>query len=218
MWKSSFACFFLFSINLNFNIVSPLLSIFISFSRLMVVIYPLNSNFKKRKFVFKCCILMYGLTATLVTNYIITFRHVYSSVPFRLCSPFIDPTNSNMMLRTATFVVVCLQFTVYILNILISSKIIVELKRSVGQKHNIASLLTQFSILTVSNTICLISSGVIFLICMFTDEFSIIMITWVVIAVTSVNCVTNSILFIVVIARIWKKQNVEYWIGLECIF
>ena len=89
---------------------------------------------------------MYGLTATLVTSYIITFRHVYSSVPFRLCSPFIDPSNSNMMLRTATFVVVCLQFTVYILNIFFSSKIIFELKRSVGQKHNIASLLTQFSI------------------------------------------------------------------------
>ena len=94
LWKSSFACFFLFSINLNFNILSPLLSIFISFSRLMVVIYPLNSNFKKRKFVLKCCILMYSFTATLVTSYIITFRHVYSSVPFRLCSPFIDPTNS----------------------------------------------------------------------------------------------------------------------------
>ena len=53
LWKSSFACFFLFSINLNFNILSPLLSIFILFSRVMVVIYPLNSNFKKGKFVLK---------------------------------------------------------------------------------------------------------------------------------------------------------------------
>ena len=104
LWKSSVACFLLFSINLNFNILSPLLSIFISFSRLMVVRYPLNSNLKKRKFVLKCCILMYGLTATLVTSYIITFRHVYSSVPFRLCSPFIDPTNSNMMLSVELLV------------------------------------------------------------------------------------------------------------------
>ena len=207
LWKSSIVCFFSFSINLNFNILSPLLSIFISFSRLMVVLYPLNSNFKKRKFVLKCCILMYILAATFVTGYTITFRHVYSSVPFRLCSPFIDPTNSNIMLRTATFVVVCLQFIVYILNIVFSSKIILELKRSVGQKHSIASLLTQFSILTVSNTICWIPSGVIFLICMFTDEFSITMVAWVVIAVTSVHSVTNSILFIVATARIWKKTE-----------
>ena len=206
LWKSSFACFFLFSINLNFNILSPLLSIFISFSRLMVVIYPLNSNFRKRKFVLKCCILMYSLAAILVTAYMITFKHVYSSVPFRLCSPFIDPTNSNMMLTTVTFVVVCLQFIVYILNILISIKIFLELKRSVGQKHNITSLLTQFSILTISNTICWVPSGIIFLIRMFTYEFSIIMITWVVIGVTSVNSVTNSILFIVTTARIWRKQ------------
>ena len=219
LWKSSFVCFFSFSISLIFNILSPLLSIFISFSRLMVVIYPLNSKFRKRKFVHKCCILMYGLVATLVTGYIIIFRHVYSSVPFRLCSTFIDPTNSNLMLRTTTFFVVCLQFIVYILNILLNSNIILELKKSFDQKQNITSLLTQFFILTVSNTICWIPSGIIFVICMFTEEFSIIMITWILIAVTSVHPVTNSILFIVTTLRKMKQQkNTEIGITLQITF
>ena len=143
----------------------------------------------------------------MVTGYIITFRHVYSIVPYRLCSPLIDPTNSNIMLTTATFAVVCLQFIVYILNILFNSKIILELKRSISQKHDIASLLTQFSILTVSNTICWIPSGIIFVICFVTEEFSIIMVTWVVVAVTSVHPVTNSILFIVTTIRKLKKKQ-----------
>ena len=110
LWKSSFICYFLFSVNLNYNILSPLLSSFLSFSRLMVVMYPLDSSFKNKRFVLKCCILMCGITITIMMTFIITFRHRYMSVPFRLCSPFIDPTQSNVMLRIATCVVLSLQF------------------------------------------------------------------------------------------------------------
>ena len=205
LWKSSFVCYFSFSINLNFNILSPLLSSFMSFSRLMVVIYPLNSMLKNRKFVMKCCILIKGLAITLVTSFIIIFWYAYSSVPFRLCSPFIDPTHSNMMLRFITYGVVYLQFIVYFLNILFHSQIILKLKSSIDQKHNTTFLCTQLSILTISSTVCWIPSGIIFLICIFTDEFSIIMITWVVITITSAQSITNSIFFIVLTVRKWKR-------------
>ena len=137
LWKSSFICFFLFSINLNFNFLSPLLSSFMSFSRLMVVMYPLDSNLKNSKFVLKSCILMYGLATTLMTGFVITFRHVYSSVPFRLCSPFIDPAHSNMMLTIISCVLVCLQLSVYFLNILFNSKTIFQLKGSKFRKKEI---------------------------------------------------------------------------------
>ena len=206
VWKSSFICIFLFSINLNFNFLSPLLSSFMSFSRLMVVMHPLDSKFKNTKYVLKGCILMYGLAATLVTGFVVTFNYMYSSVPFRLCSPLIDPTHSSMVLTVTTCVLVCLQFSVYFSNILFNSKTILKLKDSnFSQKQSIASLLTQFLILRVSNTICWVPSGIIFVICMFIDEFSIIMVTWVVIAVTSIHPVTNSILFIVTTARRLKK-------------
>ena len=206
LFKSSFACFFLFSINLNFNILSPLLSGLMSFSKFMVVIFPFDSNFKNRKFVLNCCISMYGFVATLVMAFTATFRHLYSGVPFRLCSPFINPIHSNVMLTIAACAVVILQFSVSFLEILFNSKIILELKNSVHQKQNITSLVTQISILTVSKTFCWIPSCVIFLICMFTDEFSIIMVTWVVVTVTSIHSVANSFIFIVTTARKWKKQ------------
>ena len=206
LWKSSFICIFLFSINLNFNFLSPLLSSFMSFSRLMVVMYPLDSKFKNTQYILKGCILMYGLAATLVTGFVVTFNYMYSTVPFRVCSPFIDPTHSNMMLTVTTCVLVCLQFCVYFSNILFNSKTISELKDSnFSQKQSIVSLLTQFFILRVSNTICWVPSGIIFLICMFTNEFSIIMVTWVVIAVTSVHPITNSVLILVTTARRLKK-------------
>ena len=177
LWKSSFFCFFLFSINLNFNILSPLLSIFMTLSRMMVVLYPLNSNFKNGNFVLKCCILMYVLATTLVTGFVVIFKHMHDSVPFRLCSPFIDPTHSNIMLQIITYVVVCQQFVMYFLNILFNRKIILELKNSIGQKDNVTPLILQFSVSTASNTLCWIPSGIIFLICMLIDEFSITLIT-----------------------------------------
>ena len=211
-WQSGFTCYFLFSVNLNYNILSPLLSSFLSFSRLMVVMYPLDSILKNKKIVLKCCILMYGLATTIVIPFVITFRHVYGSVPFRLCSPFIDPTHSNMMLRVTTCIVVFLQYVVFCLNIVFNSKTISELKGSKGkvktpvtQKHSVTSLLTQFSILTVSNTFGWILSGIIFLICMFIAEFSVIMITWVVTAVSGIKSITNPIVFIVTTVRKWKN-------------
>ena len=180
LFKSSFSCFFLLSINLNFNILSPLLSGLMSFSKFMVVIFPFDSNFKNRKFVLNSCFLMYGFVATLVMAFTVTFRHLYSGVPFRLCSPFINLIHSNVMLTIATCVVVILQFSVYFLEIFFNSKIILELKNSVHHKQNITSLVKQISILTVSKTICWIPSGVFFLTCMLIDKFSTIMVTWVV--------------------------------------
>ena len=206
LFKSSFACFFLLSINLNFNILSPLLSGLMSFSKFMVVIFPFDSNFKNQKLVLNCCILMYGFVATLVMAFTVTFRHLYSGVPFRLCSPFINPIHSNVMLTIATCVVVILQFSVYFFEILFNSKIILELKNSVHQKQNITSLVKQISILTVSKTLCWIPSGVFFLICLFTDEFSIIMVTWVVVTVTGIHSVTNSFIFIETSARKLKNN------------
>ena len=106
--------------------------------------YPLVLNFKNGKFVPKCCFLMYGLTAILITGFMITFRYVHDSVPFRISSPFADPTHSNVILTIATCVVLCLQFIVFFLNIVFSSKMIFQLKSSIGQHHFIVSVVVPF--------------------------------------------------------------------------
>ena len=186
-------------------------SSFIALSRLMIVMYPLDSNFKKRNFLIKCLILIYSLVTTLVMAFILTFRHLYFHVPFRLRSPFIDPTYSTVMLTVATSVVVCFQFIVYFLNIILNSKTVLELNSSKekvqfkgNHDHTVASLVTQFYILTLSSTLSWIPSGIIFLICMFIEAYSIVIVTWVVLTVSSVNSVTNPIVFIVTTVRKWK--------------
>ena len=50
-WQSGPIYFTLFVLDLSFKIISPLLLSILSFSRLMVVLYPLKSKYKEIKFV-----------------------------------------------------------------------------------------------------------------------------------------------------------------------
>ena len=48
-WKSSFVCFTAFALALTFHLISPLILCFLSFSRLIVVLFPLENNIMKNK-------------------------------------------------------------------------------------------------------------------------------------------------------------------------
>ena len=52
-WRSSIWCIMAFAIVLIFYFVSVFLGLFLSFGRLMVVLYPLHSKFKVKNFVSK---------------------------------------------------------------------------------------------------------------------------------------------------------------------
>ena len=70
-WKSSIVCFAFCGINTYYSLVSPFLYVLLSFARYQVVKDPINSNFKKSKYVFK--IIFVGCSfsfffATLITT------------------------------------------------------------------------------------------------------------------------------------------------------
>ena len=52
-WKFGSTCFTLYVLDLCFNILLPIYLTLLSFSRLMVVLYPLESKYKEIKFVRK---------------------------------------------------------------------------------------------------------------------------------------------------------------------
>ena len=92
-WLSSIPCFIIFGTSLYFNILSPLLLSYMSFSRLMVVMSPLDSKFKESKFNLHCVFSLFCWTLVLTTGITITVWTLYNNVPFSLCSPFVDPSN-----------------------------------------------------------------------------------------------------------------------------
>ena len=109
LWKSGHLCFTAFGIVLWFTILDQLILIFISLCKLMLVICPMNTKFKKTEFVFRSvvsCYLFSFLSALLVTYY---FELTYEHLTFSLCLPFIDPTGSVIMIKIITLLTVVSQ-------------------------------------------------------------------------------------------------------------
>ena len=93
-WRSSYGCFAAFSSILSFNILNQVLHIFMSTSRLMVVIFPIKTKFKNYSFIFKCMCYVYA--SVLLFSCSITFivKTTELILPFKMCFPFFDPTNA----------------------------------------------------------------------------------------------------------------------------
>ena len=75
----------------------------------MVVIYPIDTNFKKTEFVTKSILVLYISSlfiAIFITYY---FKFTYDILPISLCLPFIDPTNSILLIKIITWLVVITQ-------------------------------------------------------------------------------------------------------------
>ena len=86
--------------------------------------------------------------------------------------------------------------------------LIKELKRSqrefqgaMSKKNSNKRLIIQIIIITASNILCWIPSGIIYLISMFMKQYPIEMVIWTTIAVTPVNSIINPIVFVVTTIR-----------------
>ncbi len=107
-WKSGFLCFLACTVLLNFNLLSPVLHCFMSVERLMVVLHPMDTIFKKAKFILRCICLLSTMTFILSLSTNLTLRLYSLHVPFKLCSPFIDLTDSVVLFKVTTWSIILL--------------------------------------------------------------------------------------------------------------
>ena len=120
-WRSSPMCFAAFNSILSFNILNQVFHIYISTSRLMVVIYPIKTKIKNCSFVIKCISYMYATVLLLTCSVTLIVKTTESMLPFKMCFPFINPTNSvNILYKIAwlisisqllCLVIICVQNT-----------------------------------------------------------------------------------------------------------
>ena len=117
VWRASPTCFFLFFLSLSFSLTSPFLLSILSFSRILIFLYPFESKFKDAAYNFKivlkiCTLLMsFSLVTTLIT------RFLFVELPIALCLPFIDPTNSFVTFKIITWIVAIVQLAASIVTI-----------------------------------------------------------------------------------------------------
>ena len=212
-WQSSLTCYFSFQITLTFNLMSPVFLCFLSVMRMVVTKYPLNFATRRTSLTLKCLTFCWAIAIILGTTIAVIMRLYYINIPMPLCSPFIDPTNSVFLIKIITWIVVTLQ-SVAMFAIVWSYLILVnELKKSEDKvkvsytKTKSKKLLfLQIFLITSSNIICWIPSGIIYIFSMFLEEYPIAMMYWVTIVVTPVNSILNPIVFVfITLKQLFKK-------------
>ena len=193
-WRGSSICFLLFFFSLSFSLTSPFLLSILSFSRIMIVLFPFDSKFKDAvynlKIVVNMCTLLiiFSLVTTLITRFLLR------ELPITLCLPFIDPTNSFVTFKIITWVVVIVQLLASIIVIILYLKLLKWQKMSphlsnIPRQKSYFSMIVQLTTISFSNVLCWFPSTIVFMSSLFVAQYPIEMIVWTTVVIMPINSV-----------------------------
>ena len=201
-WRSHNLCFTAFALLLLFNLLSPILLSLVAISRLMVVLYPFQSRFKRSTFALKLimAIDLIIISVTLVLTTIIYLS--YGIIPNSLCIPFVDPTKTILLFKILVMSSTFIQFSVSILiacfyfilmrNILLNQ----DFKISKLGEQSWIKMEIQLVIGSVSNFLCWYPTDIIYIMALLKDKYPINMIIWTVIVIMPINSIVNPLVFV----------------------
>ncbi len=224
IWRTSPKCFACFGSLLFFLVCSPFFLGFLSCARLMLVMFPLKTKFTQTKYVNKNVFAIFAgslLYSVSITLFVTFYDKV---VPNHLCSPVIDFTHSFTSIKCITWPVVVLEISFAILIVVVSIKIILELRKSqkmlegyVSKMKSNVSPITQLVCVAVSNILCWLSSSLVFLICMFTETFSTELLFWTAIVIVPINSLIIPVVFLLTTMKkiLNKKQKKNQFISAQ---
>ncbi len=203
LWRSSALCFVTFANVLCFNMSSPLFLIFLAVSRLILVISPIATKFKETKFVLRSVAALFSVCGFVTICMTIATWALTDNALTWFCSPFVDFTNSVLILQILTWFISLLQLASTVCIIVFYIAMVKFLKQSqkaiqqsVSQTQSHTSLFVQLIIVSISNIICWLSCDVIYIVVMFLENYSTEMFMWVTVALTPINSIVNPSVFI----------------------
>ena len=214
LWRSGLLCFSAFGLLLWFTILSQLILIFLSLSRLMIVIHPMDTMFKRTESVFKSVLLLCVFSLLVAVSTTLHFKITYGVLPISLCLPFIDPTNSVLLIKIITWVTVITQTVSSVIIMVLHIILVQKVKQSKNfftksesdTDHN-TLLVVQLIVITVSNIISWFPANVIYIAAMFLSNYPIDLITWTTITVLPINSILNPSVFIITALRTFLKSK-----------
>ena len=218
IWRKHSICFVAFGVLLLFSLLSQILQQFLSLSQLMVVVHPIDTKFKRTRFVskFVAFVLMAVLAVTLSMSLISKYYVV--TLPTSLCLPFIDPTHSIIVIKVITWCIVLTQiFTpviVVVLHCLLVSELQMSEKRitdskSKGKSH--AMMFLQLITTSTSNILCWIPSSSFYISSMFLSNYPMDLVIWVTVGVLPINSIIiPTISSILCLFNLWKSWLKNY--------
>ncbi len=206
-WRSSAPCFTAFGATLKFSFISPFLLSFLSFSRWMIVVHPIDTDFKRANFVLKCISALFVLSTVVASVLTLSYFLHEHLIPVVLCSPFVDPTDSSTPIVVFTGTVAVTQTVCTAFIILVYSFMVRDFKTSqasvqkVSKRKSNAALYAQIIVSVFSNLLCSIPCGVIFLTCLVLMKYPVNIPVWTTILVIPLNSLVHPFLHLVAASR-----------------
>ena len=207
-WRSSFLCFTAFGMSIWFSIVTPLILLFLSFLRLIVVVNPLSIKLKNTRSMFKCLLTIILISMSVATVLTFLMKFTQEKVPLNLCLPFVDPTNSILLIKVIAWCVAVLQVIISVM-ILASHSFLVQNLRQYHMKmdsnkekqQSNKTIIIQLALITVSNIICWVPTNIIYLTSLFLPRYPTDSVIWTTVLVTPLNSMINPTVFTVTLLK-----------------
>ena len=202
LWRSDKFCFAAFYIILCYTLSSPLLILLLSLSRLMVVIYPLDTKFKNKIFIRRitaCVLLVSSLFSIFVTCFV---KLRYGTLSTAICFPFIDPSHSLQLLQVLTWVVVISHSIIISViiyqNILLVQKVKMSSENISKSKLSYGSLIKQLFVLNMSILLCWLPADIMYIFLYFISHYPNILIFLLPVTFGSITSLVFPILYILI--------------------
>ncbi len=219
-WRGSYTCFTVFLISFLFGISSPVSLLLLSVSRLMVVLYPMDSQFKEKAFVTSVLVFVSFPLIGLSVLGTVLYIAVYAEVPFVLCLFTIDITKSIII--TVLVVVVCVVQIMSCISICtIHSALVHTMVKTPTEKplqrskqSSSVSIIVQLVVLTLSCILCWIPSDTILILSVCLNNYPLDMLMWTSTVVVPFNSVVNPLVFMTLKLRSWvrnKPKTIPYF-------
>ncbi len=192
-WTDSIVCKFGFALAAFFSLFSPLILSLIALGRLMVVLHPLDSNFKVREKVRKYVFAVFLSTSMMLGSFL-SCTFVLDVKLNTFCFPVILDEISWFKIVSSIFIA-CVQVVVPLFILTAYTLLVKELYKAPdiasSKKKRKYPVVIQVSILTGSCFLSWVSSNIIFLASVFTLTDPYKLLSWTLILVYPANCVVS---------------------------
>ncbi len=209
-WRSSSTCFAACLCILLFSVMSSMILILMSLSRLRVVVKPVDTKFKDFVFVKHCIsfVIVASFVPVLITTF--NFKFLHHRIPNVLCLPFLDVVASNVSIQIITWFLACLQVfsavSILVMHILLIHNL-TQSQRSIRKSKQLSAVLVfQLVLITSTNFLCWFPTLGIFISAMFLTQFPREIVLWTLVCSMPLNSYINPI---VVIAFFTKQKARE---------
>ena len=212
-WRSSGMCISALYTLLWFTVLTQFMLSLLSVSRLMVVMHPVDSKYKRTKPVMTCILINYTVSGAVSLILTLVIKLVHTSVPTNLCLPLLDPTNSVLVISILTWFVVSSQLVTSVVilctHILLVNKVYESQKATRKSKSDDnTSLVVQLLVITLSNILCWLPVNTLYISAMFLSTYPVNLVSWSTVIGIPVNSIINpSVLTVICIKKHVKSKK-----------